>query len=140
MLHQQGVIMQSDEAQIRELVTTWMAASKAGVDTVLSLMTDDVVFLMAGQAPMHKPAFAAASRGQSSGAAPRIDSTSSEIQEIKLAGDWAFMWTKLRIVVTPPNSAGSIEWAGHTLTVLKKENGKWLLACDANLLTVVHKP
>jgi uncharacterized protein (TIGR02246 family) len=141
IMNRQGVTMQSDEAQIRELVTTWMAASKAGdVDTVLSLMTDDVVFLVPGQAPMHKPAFDAASRAQSSGTAPKINSTTSEIQEIKVAGDWAFMWTKLSIVVTPPNSASSIERAGHTLTVLKKENGKWLLARDANLLAVVQKP
>ena len=41
--------MQDDEQQIRELVATWMAATKAGdVDTVLGLMTDDVVFLMPG--------------------------------------------------------------------------------------------
>ena len=41
--------MQSDEQEIRQLVSTWMAASKAGdVDTVLSLMADDVVFLMPG--------------------------------------------------------------------------------------------
>lgn len=132
--------MQSDEAQIRELVTTWMAASTAGdVDTVLSLMTDDAVFLVPGQAPMYKPAFAAVSKAQASGTAPKINSTSSEIQEIKVAGDWAFMWTKLSIVVTPPNSASAIERAGHTLTVLRREDGKWLLARDANLLAVVQQ-
>jgi len=37
--------VKNDEQQIRELVSTWMAATKAGnVDTVLRLMTDDVVF------------------------------------------------------------------------------------------------
>ncbi|SFH39402.1 conserved hypothetical protein [Nitrosospira sp. Nsp14] len=41
--------MQSDEQEIRQLVSTWMAASKAGdVETVLSLMADDVIFLMSG--------------------------------------------------------------------------------------------
>jgi hypothetical protein len=45
--------MQSDEQEIRQLVATWMEATKAGdADTVLSLMADDVVFLVAGQPPM----------------------------------------------------------------------------------------
>ncbi len=58
--------MQSDEQEIRQLVSTWMAASKAGdVETVLSLMADDVIFLMPGQEVMGKADFAAAARAQS---------------------------------------------------------------------------
>jgi hypothetical protein len=58
--------MQSDEQEIRQLVSTWMAASKAGdVETVLSLMADDVIFLMPGQEVMRKADFAAAARAQS---------------------------------------------------------------------------
>ena len=34
--------MQSDEQEIRQLVATWMAATKAGdIDAVLSLMADE---------------------------------------------------------------------------------------------------
>jgi uncharacterized protein (TIGR02246 family) len=45
--------MQNDEQEIRQLVSTWMTASKAGdVEKVLSLMADDVVFLVTGQPPM----------------------------------------------------------------------------------------
>jgi ketosteroid isomerase-like protein len=41
--------MGSDEDLIRELVKKWLAASEAGdVETVLSLMADDVVFLVPG--------------------------------------------------------------------------------------------
>ena len=128
--------MESDEEQIRELVQTWMGATKAGdIDTVLSLMADDIVFLIAGQPPMiGKAAFAAAARGQSNKERPRFDGR-SEIQEIKVLGDWAFMWTKLRVVVTPPGSAKSLTRAGHTLSILKKQNGKWVLARDANMLS-----
>ena len=35
---------------------------------------------------------------------PKIDG-SSEIQEIQVSGDWAFMWTKLSAMVTPPDGA-----------------------------------
>ncbi len=52
--------MQDDEQEIRNLVSTWMTATKAGdVETVLSLMSDDVVFLVPGRPPMRKADFAA---------------------------------------------------------------------------------
>jgi uncharacterized protein (TIGR02246 family) len=136
---QRGLHMQNDEQEIRQLVSTWMAASKAGdVETVLSLMADDVVFLVPGQPAMRKADFAAQARSQSGQDAPQIDG-SSEIQEIKVLGDWAFMWTKLTVVVTPPNGAQSMTRAGHTLSILKKQRGKWVLARDANLLAPVSK-
>ena len=129
--------MQSDEEEIRQLVSTWMAASKAGdVETVLSLMADDAVFLLPGQAVMRKADFAVAARAQSGQDAPQFDGR-SEIQEIKILGDWAFMWSKLTVVVTPPGGAQSLTRAGHTLTIFKKQNGKWVLARDANMLVPV---
>lgn len=46
-------MMSEDEKAIRELVQTWMAATKAGnVKTVLSLMADDAVFMVPGQSPL----------------------------------------------------------------------------------------
>lgn len=65
--------MQNDEQEIRQLVSTWMAASKAGdVEKVLSLMADDVVFLVPGQPPMRKADFAVAARAQSGQDAPNL--------------------------------------------------------------------
>jgi uncharacterized protein (TIGR02246 family) len=128
--------MHSDEQQIRELVASWMAATQASdIETVLSLMTDDVVFLMPGRAEMRKTEFAAQARAQASPSAPSFEGTST-IQEIQVSGDWAFMWTKLTVVVTPPGAAAFTR-AGHTLTVLKKEAGRWRLARDANMLSPV---
>jgi uncharacterized protein (TIGR02246 family) len=127
----------SDEDQIRALVAEWMKASKEGdVDTVLGLMTDDVVFLLPGRLPMHKPEFAAQARAQQEGAAPTIEGT-SDIREIQVAGDWAFAWAQLRVTVTPPGGSAPLERAGHTLTVFRKQQGRWLLARDANLLAAV---
>jgi uncharacterized protein (TIGR02246 family) len=127
----------SDEQQIRDLVSTWMAATKAGdIEKVLSLMSDDVVFLIPDQPVMRKAGFAAAARAQPGKDAPKFDGT-SDIQEITVLGDWAFMWTKLSVVVTPPGGGPSVTRAGHTLSVLKKHNGKWVLARDANLLAPV---
>ena len=129
--------MQSDEQEIRHLVSTWMAASKAGdIETVLSLMADDAVFLLPGQPVMRKTDFAVAARAQSGEGAPKFDGR-SEIQEIKILGDWAFMWSKLTVIVTPPGGVQPVTRAGHTLSILKKQNGKWMLARDANMLVPV---
>jgi uncharacterized protein (TIGR02246 family) len=132
--------MQSDEQEIRQLVATWMTATKAGdIDTVLSLMAEDVVFLLPGRPPMiGKSAFAAAAGAQSAQERPQFDGT-SDIQEIKVVGEWAFMWAKLSVVVTPPGGASSMARAGHTLSILNKQNGKWVLARDANMLSPVSK-
>lgn len=130
--------MQNDEQEIRQLVSTWMAASKAGdVETVLSLMSDDVVFLVAGRPVMRKDDFAAAARAQAGCDAPQFDGN-SEIQEIRILGDWAFLWTKLTVTVTPPGGASMVR-AGHTLSILKKEGGRWVLIRDANMLAPVAK-
>lgn len=129
--------MSTDEQQIRDLVATWMRATQAGdVDTVLDLMTDDVVFLVPGRPPMDKAGFAAAARAQAGAEAPTFEGQ-SEVQEIQVAGDWAFMWTRLSVVATPPGGAPPIERAGHTLTVLRRDGGRWRLARDANLLAPV---
>jgi len=130
--------MNCDEQQIRQLVSTWNAATRAGdVDTVLSLMTDDVIFLVPGREPMGKAEFAALSRVAPGASPPQIDGT-TDIQEVQVSGDLAFMWTRLKVVVTPPDGSQPVERAGHTLTVLRRVDGKWLLARDANLLTVVQ--
>lgn len=76
----------SDVQEIRQKVGTWIEATKAGdADPVLSLMADDIVFLVTSQPPMiGKSACAAALKAQ------------------------------------------------------MKQNGMWVLARDANMLSPVH--
>ncbi|HUG22006.1 YybH family protein [Piscinibacter sp.] len=129
--------MQNDEKQIRMLVATWMAATQAGdVDTLLSLMAEDAVFLAPGRPPMRKSEFEAAAKA---GRAPPPFDGTSDIEEIKVLGDWAFMRTRLTVVATPADGSPPTELAGHTLTILRKDGGKWLLARDANLLSPVQR-
>lgn len=131
--------MASDEQQIRDLIATWMSATRAGdVATVLSLMTEDVVFLVAGAPPFGKQKFAAAMTPAAPAAPmPKFDGH-SEIQEIRVVGDWAFVRTRLIVEVTPPGGGTPTKRAGHTLSVLQKVDGRWLLARDANMLTPVE--
>jgi len=132
--------MTPDEQAIRDVVRQWMEASKAGdVDTVLGLMTDDVVFLQPGQPPMiGKVAYAERAKPQQGAPSERlqIDGT-SEIQEVQVAGEMAFLWSKLNVTATPPGGE-PFRRAGHTLTVFRKEGGRWLLARDANLLVKIE--
>jgi uncharacterized protein (TIGR02246 family) len=124
--------MPGDERAIRELIQTWLAASQKGdLESVLSLMADDVIFMVPGQNPFGKDAFAASFRALTD---VRFE-TSSEIKEIKLLGDWAYLRNYLEVTMTPPGSGAPLRRSGHTLTILRKEpDGRWLVARDANLL------
>jgi len=124
--------MTDDATAIRQVVETWMAASRRGdLETVLGLMTEDVVFMVPGKEPFGKEAFAAASRGMGE---TKIDGD-SEIVELKLLGDWAYIRNRIDMTATPPGGE-PVRRSGYTLTLLRKEgDGRWRLARDANLLT-----
>ncbi|HUP91740.1 MAG TPA: SgcJ/EcaC family oxidoreductase [Solimonas sp.] len=125
--------MDRDEQQIRDLIDSWIAASKAGdMQRVLGLITEDVVFLQPGQPPMRKAAFAKA-QAEQKGIDLEVD---SQVEEIRVSGDLAYAWTRLAVAMTPPGAA-HMKRAGFTLTVFRKEGGQWLLARDANLLAPV---
>jgi uncharacterized protein (TIGR02246 family) len=129
--------MQNDEQEIRELVSTWLVATKAGdTETVLDLMADDVVFLVPGEPPMvGKTPYIEAAQPYPDQLVPDIDGT-SEIQEIKILGDWAFMWSEMVVTITPTAGA-PVKRMGHTLSILHKEDGKWRIAREANMLVPV---
>jgi uncharacterized protein (TIGR02246 family) len=129
--------MQNDEHSIRDLITAWLGATKAGdTEKVLSLMAEDVVFLVPGQPPMRgRSAFAAAQSGFKQ---VDIDAT-SEIQEIKVFGEWAYVWTSLSVVMTPGDGGEPKKRAGDTLSILQKRDGVWVLFRDANMLAEVSQ-
>lgn len=124
--------MTQDERAIRELVETWMRATREGdIETVLGLMTDDVLFMVPGRPPFGKAEFAAASAGM---AAATIEGR-SEIEELVVLGDWAWLRSRLEVAMTPPDGE-PVRRAGWTLTILRREaDGCWRLARDANLLS-----
>jgi uncharacterized protein (TIGR02246 family) len=127
--------MDRDEQAIRTRIETWITATKAGdATTVLSLMADDVVFLVPGKSPMRgKSAFAA---GQDAIKEFTIEA-SSEIQEVKVMGDWAYAWTALTVAMTPKAGGTTVKRAGNTLSIFRKSAGTWLLFRDANMLAAV---
>jgi len=123
--------MTEDERAIRNVIDTWMVATRKGdIETVLSLMADDVIFMVRGQKPFGKEAFAAAFRGMTN---VRFEGQ-SHIEELKVLGNWAYLRNYIEMTITPEQGA-PVHRAGYTLTILRKqEDGRWVLARDANLV------
>ena len=121
----------NDEEAIRNLVDAWMTATREGdLETVLGLMADDVVFMVPGQEPFGKEAFAAASAKMSS---VEFDGR-HEIKELQVLGDWAYLRNYIDLTVKPAGGTPSRR-TGYTLTLLRKlADGRWVLSRDANLL------
>ncbi|RQR44700.1 SgcJ/EcaC family oxidoreductase [Burkholderia sp. Bp9131] len=131
--------MTEDERAIRGLVETWFVSSRRGdLATVLDLIADDAIFMVAGKPPFDKAAFAAASRdaNAAAGNAPKVDGR-YRIDELRVMGDWAYLRNFLEIDVTPPGG-DAVRRSGHTLTILRKAGGRWQLVRDANLVTLVQ--
>lgn len=126
--------MSTDEPAIRNLVAEWHLATAAGdVEAVLSLMAEDVVFLVAGKPPMKgRGEFEKGLRGLLT--SHRIVST-SDIQEIEVSGNLAYCWSILTVHITPISGGDSTERSGSALSILRKQaDGSWVLIRDANLL------
>ena len=125
--------MSEDERAIRKLVDQWMTASKAGDHaTLLSLMTDDVVFMVPGQPPFGKEAFANRTVSPDD---PKIEGE-AQIVELQILGEWALLRNRLRIVIIPKDKPQIVK-SGFTLTILRKNpRGQWQLSRDANVMTV----
>jgi uncharacterized protein (TIGR02246 family) len=123
--------MTDDERGIRRVVDSWMAATTSGdLATILRLMTDDVIFMVPGQEPFGKGAFAAASESMKD---MQVDGF-AEIVELKVLGDWAFIRTRIEVAVTPFDG-NLIRRSGYALSLLRRgADGQWQLARDANLV------
>ena len=110
------------------------ASAEGDIDVVLSLMAEDVVFLLPGQPPMRgRDAFAKAFR--SAMGQVRIEGK-PDIQEIYIAGNFAFCWNELSLTVTPFAGGPPKRRAGPVLSIFRREpDGRWVLFRDANMLT-----
>jgi uncharacterized protein (TIGR02246 family) len=120
---------EDDTRQIRQLVDSWIAASKAhDLPALMGMMTDDVVFMTPGRAPFGKTEFAADVE-RTKGVA--IDAR-AEVQEIEVFGPRAYV--RVRVELTSPGQAPK-RVSGYAMSVLRKEaDGRWRIARDANLV------
>ena len=124
----------NNEQAIRDLVTLWLSASEKGdVSTLLGLLADDVTFMVPGKEPFGKDAFAKSIEAMNG---TRVQAR-SDIQELIVLGDWAWMRNHLNVTITSPEGQTVLR-AGYVLTILRKNSsGNWVIARDANLLMPV---
>jgi uncharacterized protein (TIGR02246 family) len=130
--------MGSDERAIRELHSAWIDAVNAGdLVRLLTLMTDDVVFLNPGSAPIGRDGFSTVFPAAHRQARIRCN---SELEEVVVVGEVAYTRSVDSLTVIPIAGGEATQLAGHRITVYRKQpDGRWLLARDAHTLSPVEK-
>ncbi len=126
----------TDEQQIRALIDTWAEASREGdLTALLQLMTEDVVFLTAGNMPMRRQGFAAGFKSMTQAVSFEAR---SNVQEITITDHIAVCWNLLEVKIAPLAGGDTVKRAGNTLTVLRRgDDGQWRIWRDANMLAPV---
>jgi uncharacterized protein (TIGR02246 family) len=122
---------EDDARLIRQLVDSWIAASKVhDLPALMDMVTDDVVFMTPGRAPFGKTEFAADVERMKGVA---IDAR-AEVQEIEVFGPRAYVRNHVRVELASPGQAPK-RVSGYAMSVLHKEaDGRWRIARDANLV------
>jgi uncharacterized protein (TIGR02246 family) len=125
----------SDEEEIRALYASWQDASrKKDVETLLSFVTDDAVFLAPGQPPIRGKD---AVRALFSLVVSRFEwEQAFRIEEIRVLGDWAFCWGEDSSVMRPLGGGEVQRARGMALSVLSRgPDAKWRFARGINNMT-----
>jgi uncharacterized protein (TIGR02246 family) len=129
--------MYPEEREIRGLHSIWINAVNAGdLVRLLTLMTDDAVFLSPGQKPHGREGFSA----NFAAASERlIVHCSSELEEVVVVGEVAYAWSRDALTVTPRSGGAITHLAGHRITIYRRQpDNRWLLARDAHTLSQAH--
>lgn len=131
--------MAPDERQIRELHSTWIRAVNSGdLTRLVTLMTDDAVFLTPGQAPLGRDGFSNNFVVAHQQVRVRC---SSELEEVVVVGELAYTRSRDTLSVTPRAGGEATQLAGYRITIYRRQtDGRWLLAHDAHTLSPVEKP
>ena len=118
---------------IEQLNAAWLIAMNSkDVPGLMSMVTDDVVFLPPGMPPIQGrraveamflsffPQFA-------------LVEQRSTMEELEVAGDWAFMWGSESLTLTPTGGGPALRLDGKGMTVLKRHpDGSWKFARGIN--------
>lgn len=130
--------MGNDEHEVRALHSTWIEAVNAGdLDRLLTLTTDDVVFINPGQAPFGRDGFSLAFSAAHQRMRIRCR---SELEEVVVVGEVAYTRSRDALSVVQRADGNATEHVGHRITVYRKQpDSRWLLARDAHTLSPMEK-
>jgi uncharacterized protein (TIGR02246 family) len=100
---------------------------------LLTLMSDDVVFLNPGRPPIGRDEFPAVFSAAHQHA--RIQCI-SELDQVEVVGEVAYTLCRDSLTVAPRAGGEGAGLAGHRITIYRKQpDGRWLLARDVNTLS-----
>lgn len=124
-------MLADDLRQIEDLHRRDRAASLArDIDTLVSLMDEDVVLIMPGGPPMRgRAALAAALKASFEDTRPdKILEYVHEFEEVRVVGDWAFEWGSYRGTTQKPDGT-KVRESGHLMRILRRQPaGGWNVA------------
>jgi uncharacterized protein (TIGR02246 family) len=131
--------MGTHEAEIRQTHATWIAAVNAGdLARLLTLITDDVVLINPGEAPLGRDGFSV--RFAAAHRQLRIDCR-SELEEVVVVGEVAYTRSRDAVSATPHTGGEAMQFSGDRLTIYRRQrDGRWLLSRDAHTLSAVEAP
>ncbi|WP_426168711.1 Imm10 family immunity protein [Pseudoduganella sp. R-31] len=130
-------MMAAEENAIRAVHAKWVeAANAADLSSLLAIMTEDVVFLNPGEAPIGREGFSA--KFTAAHQEFRI-ACGSELKELVVADDFAYTRSADHLSVTPRAGGNATLLAGQRMTIYRKlPDGQWHLSRDAHTLSPVQ--
>ena len=130
----------NDEKEIRELFNNWISSTIEGnLNLARQCIADDAIFFVPGIGEMDKETFAQGAAGGAPEDSPFDFDLDSELRELKVSGNLAYLWIESKLVCSPKNGDPSTKMAGHSLSVLEKCDGRWQIIRDANTMTSVQE-
>jgi uncharacterized protein (TIGR02246 family) len=125
--------MSAEEQAIRDVIANWAKATADGdIPALLTLMAEDVMFLMDGQPPMTLKGFV--ERFTKMRETHRIGVV-PDIKEVMVSGNLAYSWSQLTVTLIPLAEGAPVGVrTNQALSIYHKQaNGAWVLIRDANL-------
>lgn len=113
---------EADRKAILMLLDKWREATRAkNIDAILELVTDDVVFLPSSVPPIEGKGAVEEMYGTFF---PRYREIRHEaiIEEMRVAGDWAFLWGTDELRLTPESGETETHLKGKGLSILKRQS------------------
>jgi uncharacterized protein (TIGR02246 family) len=125
-----------EREEIETVSNDWLAAeARKDIGKLLTLVTDDVIFLPINSAPgVGKKAVEAMYRMFFD----RFDvgEHSTSISEIRVTNDWAVVWGSEKLLLTAKTSGAPVELDGHGMSILQRDlRGVWRFARGLNNLS-----
>jgi uncharacterized protein (TIGR02246 family) len=121
-----------DVQAVRQLSQNWITAVTAkDIDRLVTLVTDDVIFLPPNGRPIQGKE---AVRDLYLQLFAQFDvAQSATNEEIQVTGDWAFSWGSESLVLRPRDGGAAVTLEGKGLTILRRQSdGSWQFARGIN--------